>query len=141
MGSQGFFEATYYKGQFQVLTESDDNTMTLQLISDPLNGEMIADLDEDSGFATEQQDECYVVESYSLDGKEWFPVLNRDYSVCVKPGESLWSRLERKQDAELYLWYKQLKWINSFTLNCYYSGTDDAVLSIYVDEGRAVSCP
>ena len=133
--------ATYYEGRFQVLSETDSDTMTLELISDPLNGKLIADLDEYRGFATEQQDESYVVESFSLDGKEWFPVLNRDYSFQVEPGQSFWLRFEKQQDSELYQRYKGKGWVNSFTLNCYYSGNDEAVLSVYVDEGRAVSCP
>ena len=133
--------ATYYEGRFQVLSETDSDTMTLELISDPLNGKLIADLDEYRGFATEQQDESYVVESFSLDGQEWFPVLNRDYSFRVEPGQSFWLRFEKQQDSELYQRYKGKGWVNSFTLNCYYSGNDEAVLSVYVDEGRAVSCP
>ena len=132
--------ATYYEGQFQVLAETDDKTMTLQLISDPWNGILCADLNAERGFVTEQQDMCYMVESYSLDKKEWIPVDKWEYSVWVKPGQSLWIRFEKKQDSEKYRELKRL-WMNYFTLNCIYSGTDDAVLSIYVDEGRAVSCP
>ena len=139
MSSPGRRGATYYEGQFQVLTETDDKTMTLQLISDPWNGILCANLDAERGFVTEQQDMCYMVESYSLDKKEWIPVDKWEYSVWVKPGQSLWIRLEKKKDAEQYRWYKELKWVNSFTLNCDYSGCDDALLSIYVDEGRAVS--
>jgi len=131
--------ATYYEGQFKVLSEMDGSTMTLQLISDPLNGDLCADLDEERGFATERQDMCYVAESYSLDGIKWYPIGNRTHSVWVEPGKGFWIRLEEKQDSEQYQRYREMKWVNSFTLNCEYSGYFDAVLSIYVDEGRAIS--
>ncbi len=131
--------ATYYEGQFKVLSEMDGSTMTLQLISDPLNGDLCADLDEERGFATERQDMCYVAESYSLDGIKWYPIGNRTHSVWVEPGKGFWIRLEKKQDSEQYQRYREMRWVNSFTLNCEYSGYFDAVLSIYVDEGRAIS--
>ena len=130
-------------GEYKIDTKTDENTMTVKLTSDPLNGETVIDPAQDlreAGCPSKEENVCLTADSYSLDGETWIAVEAARDLITLHPKENLWIRLKKKQDEEKYDEYiRSDRPLGRISINCMYRDLKNAILYLNVYSGK-VKC-
>ena len=141
MSNRCYLGAVNYEGKFRVQTETDEDTMTLKVTSDLLNGRNYGWIGYDEGFPAKEENVCYMIDATSDDGHTWISSDNKwgSASFYVKPGESFWIRLKRVQDETQYNEFiRRERPVGKIYMNCDYCGNDDACMWINVYKDTAI---